>query len=102
MTAASISVPHLVTSRRQAQEMLAGIPDDLHDCEVILDCSGVQASPPSFVDEVVKIVLVDRKALRLRLRSVPERAATYAEQAAQRRGVVDRLEVELRQEPIAL
>jgi hypothetical protein len=58
----------------------------------MVDCSALQASTPSFVDELVKAVLVDRGGERLILEEAPERTVELARRAAQNRGVVDRLE----------
>jgi hypothetical protein len=56
-----------VSSRHQARELTAGLAGDLSDTAVMVDCSALQASTPSFVDEL-------------------------ARRAAHNRGVADRLE----------
>jgi hypothetical protein len=53
----------------------------------------LQASTPSFVDELVKAVLVDRHGDRLIIKGAPERTAALARRAAETRGVTDRLEI---------
>jgi hypothetical protein len=58
----------------------------------MVDCSALQASTPSFVDELVKAVLVDRRGQRLVIKGAPDRTLELARQAAQNRGVIDRLE----------
>ena len=58
----------------------------------MVDCTALQASTPSFVDELVKAVLVDRHCDRLIIKGAPERTLELARRAAQNRGVVDRLE----------
>lgn len=50
-------------------------------------------SAPSYLDELVKIILVERRASKLVLRNAPERAAAFVVAAAQRRHVHDRVEV---------
>ena len=55
-----------MSSRHQARELTASLAEDLSDT-VVLDCTALQASTPSFVDEL-------------------------ARRAAQNRGVIDRLE----------
>jgi hypothetical protein len=88
----TLIAPKLVSSRHQARELTAGLADDLSGTIVMVDCSALQASTPSFVDELVKSVLVDRQASRLRIKGAPERTVELARRAAQNRGVVDRLE----------
>ncbi|HSO52885.1 MAG TPA: hypothetical protein VL330_09085 [Actinomycetes bacterium] len=46
----------------------------------------------SFVDELVKAVLVDRQGGRLVIKGAPERTVELARRAAQNRGVIDRLD----------
>jgi hypothetical protein len=85
--------PKLVSSRDQARELTAGLPDDLFGTPVLVDCSALQASTPSFVDELVKTVLVDRRGSQLVINGAPERTVELARRAAQNRGVSDRLEI---------
>ena len=58
----------------------------------MVDCTKLQASTPSFVDELVKSVLVDRAGDRLIIKGAPERTVELARRAAQNRAVADRLE----------
>ena len=88
----NLIAPKLVSSRDQARELTAGLADDLSDTVVLVDCSSLQASTPSFVDELVKAVLVDRQAARLIIKGAPERTVELARRAAQNRGVGVRLE----------
>jgi hypothetical protein len=89
----TLTAPKLVSSRDQARELTASLASDLADAVVMVDCSALQASTPSFVDELVKAVLVDRNADRLILKGAPERTVELARRAAGRRGVADRLEI---------
>ena len=59
----------------------------------MVDCTTLRASTPSFVDELVKAVLVDRHGGRLVIKGGPGRTAELARRAAQSRGVPDRLEI---------
>ncbi len=88
----TLTAPKLVSSRDQARELTASLAADLSDTIVMVDCSALQASTPSFVDELVKAVLVDRQGGRLVIKGAPERTAELARRAAQNRGVADRLE----------
>jgi hypothetical protein len=89
----TLIAPKLVSSRDQARELTAGLPDDLSGTVVVVDCSALQASTPSFVDELVKAVLVDRHGSRLVVKGAPGRTVELARRAAQNRGVSDRLEI---------
>jgi hypothetical protein len=89
----TLIAPKLVSSRDQARELTAGLPGDLSDTVVLVDCSALQASTPSFVDELVKAVLVDRRGSQLVVKGAPERTVALARRAAQNRGVSDRLEI---------
>lgn len=60
---------------------------------VVLDCSGLVVGTPSFVDEIVKEVLLVRQADRLEFTDSSARIATLAERAAANRGVAARLSV---------
>ncbi|MDP9206894.1 MAG: hypothetical protein M3O65_00045 [Actinomycetota bacterium] len=88
----TLIAPKLVSSRDQARELTASLPSDLADTIVMVDCTALQASTPSFVDELVKAVLVDRLGGRLVIKGAPERTVELARRAAQNRGVADRLE----------
>lgn len=88
--------PALVSSRPLAREFTAELADDLNSGTVVVDCADIEASAPSFVDELVKIILVERGAKELRMVNVPSRTAAYANRSAQRRNVSDRLHLEER------
>ena len=90
---ANVMVPPRSGSREQARELVRDLPEDLRDSEVVVDCGGVFVATPSFIDEVVKIVLVEREATLLRLLNAPERTASYALRAADARDVAQRLDV---------
>jgi hypothetical protein len=89
----TLIAPKLVSSRDQARELTSGLAPDLSDTPVMVDCTTLQASAPSFVDELVKAVLVDRRADRLIIKGAPERTVELIRRAAQNRGVLDRLEI---------
>jgi hypothetical protein len=88
----TLIAPKLMSSRHQARELTASLAEDLSGSMVLVDCTALQASTPSFVDELVKAVLVDRRGDRLIIKGAPERTVELARRAAQNRGVIDRLE----------
>jgi hypothetical protein len=59
----------------------------------VVDCSALQASAPSFVDELIKAVLVERLAARLVMQSAPDRTVELARRAAGNHGVAERLQI---------
>ncbi len=63
---------------------------------VVLDCTDLVVGTPSFLDEVIKEVLVLRQADRLEIIGSSARIATLAARAAANRGVADRLSVDAR------
>ncbi len=90
----TLTAPKLVSSRDQARELTAGLSENLADVAVIVDCPALQASTPSFVDELVKVCLVERHARSLVLSRAPERTAELARRSASNRQVADRLEID--------
>jgi hypothetical protein len=90
----TLTAPKLVSSRAQAQELTAGLPEELSTTTVVVDCSALQASTPSFVDELIRLVLSERKATQLTLQNAPERTIELARRAAEIHGVLDRLQIE--------
>lgn len=60
----------------------------------MVDCSALRASAPSFVDELVKLCLVERRAKSLVLVNAPDRTAELARRASTNRNVADRLEID--------
>jgi len=63
---------------------------------VVLDCKALVISTPSFLDEVVKVVLVDRGADALDLVDANDRTRTHVMRAATNRGVAGKVRVGLR------
>src|SRR6266487_1702914 len=90
----TLTAPKLVSSRDQARELTESLPADLTGAVVVVDCAALQASTPSFVDELVKVVLVERNAKLLRLVSAREPTAELARRAAAVRQVADRLRID--------
>jgi len=91
-----LEVPEHAGSRDQAKELLARLPGDLSGRTIVLDCSRLAVSTPSFLDEVVKILLLDRRAKRLDLIEANERTELHVQRSAQNRGVAQRVTVALR------
>ena len=90
----TLTTPKLVSSRDQARSLTADLPSNLEGTTVVVECEELQASTPSFVDELVKICLVERHAQCLALVNAPERTEELARRAARNRQVADRLEID--------
>lgn len=93
INATVITAPRQGMTRGQAQSMLKGVLHDLSRTDVIADCADMAQCAPSFVDELVKAVLVDRQARVLRLENPSDEAREHAERSAANRRVRDRLEI---------
>lgn len=83
--------PRLVGSRESAQAILSTIPKDLVGQRVALNCRELRSGSPSFADEIVRVVLVERQAAELVLVGAGERFAAYVRDSAGAHDVVDRL-----------
>jgi len=84
------------SSRRTARDLLASLPADLSQHTVRVDFAGHVSAPPSFLDELVRVVLVERQAARLDFVDVPARLSVRLEDSARRREVSDRISIDRR------
>lgn len=91
-----IETPDHAGSRDQAQNLARPLADDLAGQSVLLDCSKLVVGTPSFLDEIVKLILEQRNAETLAVSDAPERARALLERSAENRGVRDRLRVAVR------
>ena len=90
----SFEAPALAGSRPRAQQLLVELPDDLTGSAVQLHCESLIAAAASFADEIVRTILVDRKAELLEVTSVSDQEfITYLRERAEFYGVADRLQV---------
>ena len=92
----TVVLPERAGTREQAEKLVAGLPSNLAGVKVIVDGREMAASAPSYMDELVKQVLVIRGAGNLTLLDVGHRAAGYATASAQRRMVSERLTIRIR------
>ncbi len=89
----ALTAPRLGGSRNQARKLLSELPTDLSAAVVRLDCSAVAVSTPSFASEVVEVVLVERRGMRLELVNASSEFAEVAAEAAMISGVIDSLAI---------
>lgn len=83
--------PEHAGARDQARDLTDALALDLADEDVILDCTNLVVGTPSFLDEIVKQVLVQRGARSLSVVMPSERVHLLLERSAQNRGARDRL-----------
>lgn len=86
-----VELPEYVSTREMAQECFHSLPGDLSDQVVVLDCRRVEVSTPSFFDEAIKEILVNRSASSIELLATSERARTQAARSAENRHVADKI-----------
>lgn len=80
-------------SREQAQSLTIGLAADLTGQTVAVDCASLVVSSPSFFDELVKQVLIERHANELIIDNAGDRLLRHAERSAANRNVSHRLRV---------
>jgi hypothetical protein len=89
----TVHAPVKSRSREQAQEIASVLPSRLSEADVLLDCQDTAIATPSFTDEILKQILVDRDAHSLEVVNAPDRLAELLERAAVRLGVGERLRI---------
>lgn len=89
----SLRIPQNAGSREEARALLAQLPASLADEVIKLDAGELRFATPSFFDEIVKVVLVERQGARLGLVEASARARQHIERAGANRGVAGRIRV---------
>ena len=89
----TLHAPVKSRSREQAQEITSVLPASLADAAVLLDCQDTAIATPSFTDEVLKQILVERRASSLTVVNAPRRFAELLLRAAVRLRIDDRLHI---------
>lgn len=87
----TIAIPERSGSRELARDLLRPLPEDMSQGRVELDFEGVFLATPSFVDELIKVLLVERAALNLSIRNCTERAAQHVRRSSMNRQVSSRV-----------
>jgi regulator of RNase E activity RraA len=86
-----ITTPERAGDRDQAREIVSALAADLSGNVVVLDCGALVVGTPSFLDEILKQVLVERGANALEVHGASRRAQEHLERSATNRDVQDRL-----------
>jgi len=63
----TLETPAHAGARDQAQSLVATLPPHLGGSEIVLDCSVLVVGTPSFLDEVVKQLIVERNVDRVQV-----------------------------------
>jgi hypothetical protein len=92
----TVEAPEHAGSREQARKLLSKLPQRLSGISVVLDCKNLAVSTPSFLDEIVRQVLVERSADQLNVIDADERARDHVVRSADNRKVRAKLTVTLR------
>jgi hypothetical protein len=93
MNDATVVVAELAGTRPQASALLSQLADDLAASTVHVDLRATKAAAPSFVDQLVRELLVDRGAAQVVLVGATARIAALAQRAAGKHDRSERLEV---------
>lgn len=89
-----IRLPRVVGTRPAVAPFLADVPTDLRGEKVVLDSRALLSGTPSFADEMVKAVLVDRGADELVVLGASTDFASDVTVSARDHGVLDRVRLE--------
>lgn len=89
-----IRLPRVVGTRPAVAPFLADVPGDLRGQKVVLDSRALLSGTPSFADEMVKAVLVDRGADELVVLGANSDFASDIAVSARDHGVLDRVRLE--------
>ncbi len=93
-----VSLPERASSREEARDILAPLLSQLDQANVILDARSLVATSSSYLDELIKLILVDGGANHVNLEQVTDTVGMLAENSAARRGVSKKL-VTIRRKP---
>ncbi len=86
-----IAASEFLGSREQVAEALSELPLDLSNQTIVVSFDFNRSSRPSFVDELVKEVLIIRGARELNLQNAPRAVQEFALRSAISRQVGDQL-----------
>lgn len=88
--------PDYIGGRAAASDWLDDLNADLTGVRVDIDCSALISTSPSFVDEVLKTLVVERGASLVKMKDVPLDVAAWIDDTLKRRGISDAVMVDIR------
>lgn len=86
-----IELPQWLGARGQARRLCGSVPAVADDCLVVVESRGESVPDDEFCDELVRVVLTERKAAQLVLHELPPRMTSLLTSAAVRQGVSARV-----------
>ena len=86
-----LTAPKVTTDRQHAREFLSELPMDLSAGRVEVFFEDRTIATPSFIDEIVQELLIERRAAHLTVRNLNDTMCEVASAAAEDFGVRDRL-----------
>jgi len=96
MTTVLLTSPPSIGTRSLVRSWLdSALADRLDETLVEVDCGPLRTPSSSFVDELVRIVIVERNAEKLTFLQASERTADLAHQSASARKISSRVEIEM-------
>ena len=87
----AITTPERVGGRDQGRSVAESIAGDIAGSTLIVDFSHTDVVTPSFLDEMIKVLLEERELGHLTLRGLGERDQRLARRSAEVRALQDRL-----------
>lgn len=91
-----LTSPDYIGGRAAAIDWLADLDLDLTGVRVHIDCSSLIATSPSFIDEVLRILVIERGADLVKMQNVPLGVAQWANDTMQRRGISTAVMIDIR------
>ncbi|MCC7077413.1 MAG: hypothetical protein IT198_09825 [Acidimicrobiia bacterium] len=86
-----IELPQWLGARGQARRLCAPVPGMADNCLVVVESRGESVPDDEFCDELVRVVLTERRAAQLVLHELPPRTVSLLTSAAARQGVAARV-----------
>ena len=86
-----INLPRLVSSRESARRLLAEAADTVKGDRVVVNCRELRSAAESFVDELVKVILIEGDAAELVVLGASSQFLEQAHRAAKVHGVDGRI-----------
>lgn len=93
MTSAILQPARRVGGRDEARTLFSNLPANLVGATIDLHFGSTTAASPSFIDELLVGLLLERHAAKVRFLAPLERTAGYATACAERRRITDRIEI---------
>lgn len=87
----TLTIPQRTGRREQARQLISGLPSDLSGQTVEIDFADDVRTTPSFIDEIVTVLVRDRGAATVRLVGLTPDLVRLVQQVGDDLDVVERL-----------